>query len=246
MRIAILSNGNINYSTLRLKEEAEKRGHQVKVIKYKNCYVSIDEKHPTVIYKGKEIGEFDVVIPRIASHMTKYGTAVLRQLEMMYPKAFFHGNGVVLAETKKAAKSVLQAFYLTNSDGTNVLLQEFIRESAGVDIRAFVVGSQVVASMKRQSLDDDFRSNLHKGGEGTSIKLTDSERKMCVKAAKAMGLTVAGVDFMRSSRGALVLEVNASPGFGIEKITRRNVAGKIIEYIDRNAKRGNKKDKIGA
>ena len=294
MRIAILSNGNINYSTLRLKEEAEKRGHQVKVIKYKNCYVSIDEKHPTVIYKGKEIGEFDVVIPRIASHMTKYGTAVLRQLEMMHPKAFFmnrsiaitrardklrstqvlvkagvsipqtvieeiggmpaiiklargtHGNGVVLAETKKAAKSVLQAFYLTNSDGTNVLLQEFIRESAGVDIRAFVVGSQVVASMKRQSLDDDFRSNLHKGGEGTSIKLTDSERKMCVKAAKAMGLTVAGVDFMRSSRGALVLEVNASPGFGIEKITRRNVAGKIIEYIDRNAKRGNKKDKIGA
>lgn len=305
MRIAILSNGNINYSTLRLKEEAEKRGHQVKVIKYKNCYVSIDEKHPTVIYKGKEIGEFDVVIPRIASHMTKYGTAVLRQLEMMHPKAFFmnrsiaitrardklrstqllvkagvsipktvfsrnatdidslieeiggmpaiiklargtHGNGVVLAETKKAAKSVLQAFYLTNSDGTNVLLQEFIRESAGVDIRAFVVGSQVVASMKRQSLDDDFRSNLHKGGEGASVKLTDAERKMCVKAAKAMGLTVAGVDFMRSSRGALVLEVNASPGFGIEKITRRNVAGKIIEYIDRNAKRGNKKDKIGA
>ncbi len=109
-----------------------------------------------------------------------------------------------------------------------------------------MVGSQVVASMKRQSLDDDFRSNLHKGGEGTSIKLTDSERKMCVKAAKAMGLTVAGVDFMRSSRGALVLEVNASPGFGIEKITRRNVAGKIIEYIERNAKRGNKKDKIGA
>ena len=300
MRIAILSNGNTNYSTLRLKEEAEKRGHQVKVVKYKNCYVSIDEKHPTVIYKGKEIGEFDVVIPRIASHMTKYGTAVLRQLEMMYPKAFFmnrsiaitrardklrstqllvkagvsipktvfsrnatdidslieeiggmpaiiklargtHGNGVVLAETKKAAKSVLQAFYLTNSDGTNVLLQEFIKESAGTDIRAFVVGSQVVASMKRQSLDDDFRSNLH-----NSVKLTDAERKMCIKAAKAMGLTVAGVDFMRSSRGALVLEVNASPGFGIEKITRRNVSGKIIDYIERNAKRGNKKDKIGA
>jgi len=157
-----------------------------------------------------------------------------------------HGNGVVLAETKKAARSALQAFYLYNEDGTNILIQEYIKESAGTDIRAFVVGSQVVASMKRQSLDDDFRSNLHKGGEGTSIKLTDSERKMCVKAAKAMGLTVAGVDFMRSSRGALVLEVNASPGFGIEKITRRNVAGKIIEYIDRNAKRGNKKDKIGA
>ena len=305
MRIAILSNGNINYSTLRLKEEAEKRGHYVKVVKYKNCYVSIDEKNPKVIYRGKELAGFDVFIPRIASHMTKYGTAVVRQLEMANPQAFFmnrsiavtrardklrstqllaragvaipktvfsrnetdidvlldeiggtpaiiklargtHGNGVVLAETKKAAKSVLQAFYLSNSDGTNVLLQEFIKESAGTDIRAFVVGSQVVASMKRQSLDDDFRSNLHKGGLGEAVKLTDAERKMCVKAAKAMGLMVAGVDFMRSERGALVLEVNASPGFGIEKVTRRNVAGKIIDYIDRNAKRGNRKDRVGA
>lgn len=305
MRIAILSNGNINYSTLRLKEEAENHGHSVKVIKYKNCYVSIDEKSPKVIYRGKELAGFDVFIPRIASHMTKYGTAVVRQLEMANPQAFFmnrsiaitrardklrstqllaragvaipktvfsrnetdidvlldeiggtpaiiklargtHGNGVVLAETKKAAKSVLQAFYLSNSDGTNVLLQEFIKESAGTDIRAFVVGSQVVASMKRQSLDDDFRSNLHKGGLGEAVKLTDAERKMCVKAAKAMGLMVAGVDFMRSERGALVLEVNASPGFGIEKVTRRNVAGKIIDYIDRNAKRGNRKDRVGA
>ena len=305
MKIAILSNGNINCSTLRLREEAEKRGHQIKVIKYKNCYVSIDERHPKVIYRGKEIGNFDVFIPRIASYMTRYGTAVLRQLEMANPQAFFmnrsiaitrardklrstqllaragvaipktvfsrnetdidvlldeiggtpaiiklargtHGNGVVLAETTKAAKSVMQAFYLSNSDGTNVLLQEFIKESAGTDIRAFVVGSQVVASMKRQSLDDDFRSNLHKGGEGTVVKLTPDEQKMCVKAAKAMGLVVAGVDFMRSSRGALVLEVNASPGFGIEKVTGRNVAGRIIDYIDRNAKRGNKKDKVGA
>ena len=305
MRIAILSNGNINYSTLRLKEEAEKRGHYVKIIKYKNCYVSIDEKSPKVIYKGKEIGDFDVVIPRIASYMTRYGTAVLRQLEMANPKTFFvnrsiainrsrdklrstqllaragvaipktvfsrnetdidvlldeiggtpaiiklargtHGNGVVLAETKKAAKSVLQAFYLQNEDGTNILVQEFIKESAGTDIRALVVGSQVVASMKRQSLDDDFRSNLHKGGEGTVIKLTDEERKMCVKPAKAMGLMVAGVDFMRSERGALVLEVNCSPGFGIEKVTGRDVAGKIIEYVERNAKRGNKKDRVGA
>ena len=305
MNIAILSNGNINYSTLRLKEEAEKHGHRVKVIKYKNCYVSIDERHPKVIYRGREIGNFDVFIPRIASYMTRYGTAVLRQLEMANPQAFFmnrsiaisrsrdklrsvqllaragvsipktvfsrnetdidvlldeiggtpaiiklargtHGNGVVLAETIKAAKSVMQAFYLSDSDGTNVLLQEFIKESAGTDIRAFVVGSQVVASMKRQSLDDDFRSNLHKGGEGTVVKLTPDERKMCVKAAKAMGLVVAGVDFMRSNRGALVLEVNASPGFGIEKVTGRNVAGRIIDYINRNAKRGNKKDKVGA
>lgn len=305
MNIAILSNGNINYSTLRLKEEAERHGHRVKVIKYKNCYVSIDEQHPKVIYRGREIGNFDVFIPRIASYMTRYGTAVLRQLEMANPQAFFmnrsiaitrardklrstqllaragvaipktvfsrnetdidvlldeiggtpaiiklargtHGNGVVLAETIKAAKSVMQAFYLSDSDGTNVLLQEFIKESAGTDIRAFVVGSQVVASMKRQSLDDDFRSNLHKGGLGEIVKLTPDERKTCIKAAKAMGLTVAGVDFMRSNRGALVLEVNASPGFGIEKVTGRNVAGRIIDYIDRNAKRGNKKDKVGA
>jgi len=305
MNIAILSNGNINYSTLRLKEEAERHGHRVKVIKYKNCYVSIDEQHPKVIYRGREIGNFDVFIPRIASYMTRYGTAVVRQLEMANPQAFFmnrsiaitrardklrstqllaragvaipktvfsrnetdidvlldeiggtpaiiklargtHGNGVVLAETLKAAKSVMQAFYLSDSDGTNVLLQEFIKESAGTDIRAFVVGSQVVASMKRQSLDDDFRSNLHKGGLGEIVKLTPDERKTCIKAAKAMGLTVAGVDFMRSERGALVLEVNASPGFGIEKVTGRNVAGRIIDYIDRNAKRGNKKDKVGA
>lgn len=305
MKIAILSNGNINYSTVRLKEEAEKRGHEVKVIKYKNCYVSIDEKNPKVMYRGKELTGFDVFIPRIASHMTRYGTAVVRQLEAANPRAFFmngslaitrardklrstqllakagvaipktvfsrnetdidvlldeiggtpaiiklargtHGNGVVLAETKKAAKSVLQAFYLTNSDGTNVLLQEFIKESAGTDIRAFVVGSRVVASMKRQSLDDDFRSNLHKGGEGKVIKLTREESKMAVKSAKAMGLSVAGVDMMRSDRGPLVLEVNASPGFGVEKVTNRDVAAQVIEYIERNAKRGNKKDRVGA
>lgn len=304
MKIAILSNGSANYSTKRLKEVAESRGHQVDIIKYKNCYVSIDDKNPKVMYKGNEVKGYDVFIPRIASHMTKYGTSVVRQLETSNPRAFFmnksiaitrardklrstqllakagvtipktvfsrnstdidnlleeiggtpaiiklargtHGNGVVLAETKKAAKSVLQAFYLTNSDGTNVLLQEFIKESAGTDIRAFVVGSQVVASMKRQSLDDDFRSNLHKGGSGEPIKLTTEEKRMAVKSAKAMGLLVAGVDLMRSNRGPLVLEVNASPGFGIEKITYRDIASKIIDYIERNAKRGNKKDKIG-
>ena len=304
MKIAILSNGPGNYSTKRLKEEAENRGHEVDIIKYKNCYVSIDDKNPSVMYEGEKVSGYDIIIPRIASNMTGYGTAVVRQLESSAPKAFFmnrslaitrardklrstqllakagvaipktvisrnatdiddlleeiggtpviiklargtHGNGVVLAETRKAAKSVLQAFYLTNSDGTNVLLQEFIKDSAGTDVRAFVVGSQVVASMKRQSLDDDFRSNLHKGGLGEPIKLTPEERKMAVKAAKAMGLTIAGVDLMRSDRGPLVLEVNASPGFGIEKVTYRNVAGKIIDYVERNAKRGNKKDKIG-
>ena len=303
MKIAILSNGPANYSTKRLKEEAVKRGHEVEVIRYKECYASIEQNNPTVSYRGEDLAKFDAIIPRIASYMTSYGTAIVRQLEMQglytvsssiaisrsrdkmrslqllaksgvgIPKTVVsrnttdiddlleqlggmpviiklargtHGNGVVLAETKKAAKSVLQAFYLTNDDGTNILLQEFIKESAGTDIRAFVVGSRVVASMKRQSLDDDFRSNLHKGGEGVSIKLTDEEKKIAVKAAKAMGLNVAGVDLMRSSRGPLILEVNASPGFGIEKLTGRNVAGPIIEYIENNAKRYNKKDKVGA
>lgn len=303
MKIAILSNGPGNYSTKRLKEVAIERGHEVKIIKYKECYSSIAQNSPKVSYRGEDLFGYDAIIPRIASYMTRYGTAIVRQLEMQgtytisgslaiarsrdklrsmqllakagvsIPKTVFsrnsadiddlieklggapviiklargtHGNGVVLAETKKAAKSVLQAFYLTNEDGTNVLLQEFIKESAGTDIRALVVGGRVVASMQRQSLDDDFRSNLHKGGEGTKIKLTEEERKMCVKAAKAMGLNVAGVDFMRSDRGPLVLEVNASPGFGIEKVTGRDVATPIIEYVELNARRSPKKDKIGA
>lgn len=303
MKIAILSNGPGNYSTKRLKEEAVKRGHEVEVIKYRDCYASIEQNNPVVSYNGESLTRFDAIVPRIAANMTRYGTAIVRQLEMQgiysvsssiainrsrdklrssqvlaragvgIPKTVFsrnttdiddlldhlggtpviiklasgtHGNGVVLAETKKAAKSVLQAFYLTNDDGTNILLQEFVKESAGTDIRVFVVGGRVVASMKRQSLDDDFRSNLHKGGEGTSIKLTEEERKMAIKAARAMGLNIAGVDMMRSDRGPLILEVNASPGFGIEKVTGRDVAGPIIEYVELNAKRRNKKDKVGA
>jgi ribosomal protein S6--L-glutamate ligase len=303
MNIAILSNGNGNYSTKRLKEEALLRGHKVRIIKYRECYASIEKNNPTVSYRGEDLKDFDAIIPRIASYMTRYGSAIVRQLEMQgvytvsssiaitrsrdklrsmqllakagvgIPKTIVsrnsadiddliekvggtpviiklargtHGNGVVLAESKKAAKSVLQALYLSNEDGTNILLQEFVEESAGTDIRAFVVGGRVVASMKRQSLDDDFRSNLHKGGEGTTVKLTDEESKMAVKAAKAMGLNIAGVDLMRSKRGPLILEVNASPGFGIEKVTGRNVAAPIIEYIEQNAKRSNKKDKIGA
>ncbi len=155
-----------------------------------------------------------------------------------------HGNGVVLAETRKAAQAVMQAFYV---EGVNFLVQEFIEESAGSDIRAFVVGGKVVASMKRQSLDDDFRSNLHQGGAGTSIKLTEEERKIAQRAAKAIGLPICGVDMMRSKRGPLVLEVNASPGFGIEQVTERNVAAKIIEYVEQNAKsKQQKKDRVGA
>lgn len=154
------------------------------------------------------------------------------------------GNGVVLAETRKAAKSVVQAFYV---EGVSILLQEFIEESAGSDIRAFVVGNKVIASYKRQSLDDDFRSNIHQGGTGTPIKLTDDERKTALKAAKAMGLQVCGVDLLRSSRGPLVLEVNSAPGLeGIERVTGRDIADAIVEYVENNAKRTNKKDRVGA
>ncbi len=304
MNIVILSNGPGNYSTKRLKEEAKLRGHNIRVVKYKECYASIERSNPSVSYRGEDLRNVDAIIPRIASHMTRYGTAIVRQFEMQgvyttgasiaivrsrdklrsmqlfakagvgIPKTVFsrntadidglleqiggmpviiklargtHGNGVVLAETKKAAKSVLQAFYLHNEDGTNILLQEFVEESAGEDIRVLVVGGRVVASMKRQSLDDDFRSNIHQGGEGTVIKLTDEEKKVAIKAAKAMGLPICGVDMMRSSRGPLVLEVNSSPGLGgIEKVTGRNVAAKMIEYVEINAKRRNKKDKVGA
>jgi ribosomal protein S6--L-glutamate ligase len=154
-----------------------------------------------------------------------------------------HGNGVVLAETRKAAVAVMQAFFV---EGVNFLVQEFIDESAGQDIRAFVVNGKVVASMLRKNLNDDFRSNLHKGGTGKTIKLTDEERKIAQRAAKAMGLTICGVDMMRSKKGPLVLEVNCSPGFGIEKVTSRDVASPIIDYIEQNAKARRKKDKVGA
>lgn len=303
MKIAILSNGPGNYSTKRLKEEALKRGHEVRIIKYKNCNAAIEKNSPVVLYNGEVLGGYDAIIPRIASNMTRYGTAVVRQFEMQgvfttassiainrsrdklrsiqlmaragvgIPRTVFtrntgeyddlidtmgempviiklargtHGNGVVLAETKKAAKSVMQAFHVMDDDGTNILLQEFVKESAGEDIRAFIVGGKVVASMKRQSLDDDFRSNLHQGGEGTPVKLTDEEKKTVQKAAKAMGLAICGVDIMRSARGPLVLEVNSSPGFGIEKVTGHNVAERIIEYVEQNAKRQPRKDRVGA
>jgi len=159
-----------------------------------------------------------------------------------------HGRGVVLAETRKAARSVLQGFYLMEQEGTNILLQEYIEEAAGADIRVYVVGSQVIASMKRQSIntDEEFRSNIHQGGEGSIIKLTDEEEKIAIKAAKAMGLNICGVDMMRSKRGPLVLEVNSSPGSAIEHVTGRNVAEKVIEYVERNAKGRHRRDRVGA
>lgn len=301
MRIVILSKGAANYSTKRLKEEAEKRGHEVRIVNYAKCYVTLESGTPVIRYKGKDLKNIDAIIPRIAASLTKYGSSIVRQFEMQgvfttsssiaivrsrdklrslqllaragvgIPKTVFaretadlddvieqaggvpliikvargtHGNGVVLAETKSAAKAVMQAFYV---EGVNFLVQEYIAEAAGTDIRVVVVGGKVVASMKRQSLDDDFRSNLHQGGAGVPIKLTDEERRTAQKAAKAMGLPICGVDLIRSERGPLVLEVNSSPGFGIEKVTGRNVAEKIIEYIEQNAKsKQHKKDRVGA
>lgn len=304
MNIVILSNGPGNYTTKRLKEEAKSRGHNVRVVRHKECYATIERSNPAVSYRGEILSNVDAIIPRIGSSMTRYGTAIVRQFEMQgvyttassiaivrsrdklrsmqlfakagvgIPKTVFsrntldiddlldqvggtpvilklargtHGNGVVLAETKKAAKSVLQALYLHNEDGTNILIQEYVQESAGEDIRCFVVGGRVVASVKRQSLDDDFRSNTHQGGTPVAIKLTPEERKTAEKAAKAMGLSICGVDLMRSERGPLVLEVNSSASLkAIETVTGRNVAAKVIDYIEINAKRKNRKDKVGA
>jgi ribosomal protein S6--L-glutamate ligase len=300
MRIVILSKGPANYSTKRLKEEALLRGHEVRVINYASCYVTLERSNPVVHYKGEIVKDVDVIIPRISSSLTRYGSAIVRQFEMQnvptttssiaivrsrdklrsmqllakagvgIPKTVFaretadfsgvleqvggapaiikvargtHGNGVVLAETRKAALAVMQAFYV---EGVNFLVQEYIGESAGVDMRAFVVNGKVVASMLRQSLTDDFRSNLHQGGEGIPVKLTAEERRVAQKAATAMGLKVCGVDMMRSARGPLVLEVNASPGLHIEKVTGQNVASSIIDYVEQVPASGRRKDKVGA
>ena len=300
MNIIILSKGPGNYSTKRLVEAAEAKGHSVRVINYAKCYVTAESGKPIVNYNGESITDVDAIIPRISSNLTTYGSSIVRQFEMQnvftttssialsrsrdklrsvqilakwgvgIPKTVFaretsdfddvleqvggapviikvargtHGNGVVLAETKKAGMAVMQAFYV---EGVSFLVQEFIAESAGEDIRAVVVNGQVVASMVRKSSDDDFRSNLHQGATAKSVKLTEEEKKMVLKAAKAMGLSFCGVDLMRSARGPLILEVNASPGFGIENVTGRQVAEKVIEYVEQNAKARRKKDKVGA
>lgn len=301
MKIVILSRGAKNYTTKRLKEVAKERGHEVRVVNYAKCYMTVEKGNPVVYYRGQKLIGIDGVIPRIGHSYTKYGSAVVRQFEMQgiyttassiaivrsrdklrayqllakagagVPKTVFaretadfdevielaggapviikvargtHGTGVVLAETRKAAQAVMQAFYM---EGVNFLVQEFIEESAGTDIRALVVGGRVVASIKRQSLDEDFRSNTHQGGVGKAVKLTDEEEKTAIKAAKAMGLPICGVDMMRSKRGPLVLEVNSSASIKTpELITKRNVAEKIIEYVERNAKQKPRKDRVGA
>ncbi len=297
MKIGILSRKASLYSTRRLYQAAQERGHDVRVVDYLRCYMNIAAHRPTIVYGGEQLA-FDAVIPRIGASQTFYGTAVVRQFEMMgvFPTnesqaisrsrdklrslqlmaragiglpvtGFAHstkdvdgilelvggapvvvkllegtqGKGVVLAETKKAAESVISAFRQLHA---NILVQEFIKEAGGADIRAFVVGGKVVASMLRQGPEGEFRSNLHRGGTAHRVKLSTEERATAIRAAKVMGLNVAGVDLLRSNHGTLVMEVNSTPGLeGIEQCTGRDVAGIIIEYIERNGERGKTKDK---
>jgi len=296
MKIGILSRNAKLYSTSRLVEAAEARGHEVHVIDTLRCYMNITSMKPEVHYKGENLTGFDAVIPRIGASVTFYGTAVLRQFEMMnvYPlnesvaisrsrdklralqllsrkgiglpvTGFAHrpddvddlikmvggaplvikllegtqGIGVVLAETKGAAESVIEAFMGLQA---NILVQEFIKEAGGADIRCFVVGGKVVASMKRQGKEGEFRSNLHRGGSANLIRITPEERSTAVRAAQTMGLNVCGVDLLRSNHGPVVMEVNSSPGLGgIEAATGKDVAGLIIDFIEKNAKLGKTK-----
>ena len=291
MKIAILSRNKKLYSTRRLVEACEQRGHEVRVIDTLRCYMNITSEKPELHFRGENLQDYDAVIPRIGASITFYGTAVLRQFEMMgvfpanesvaitrardklrsmqllsrdgvgMPKTGYahspddvqdlikmvggaplvikllegtQGIGVVLAETRKAAESVIEAFMGLKA---NILIQEFIKEAGGADIRCFVIGGKVVAAMMRQAPEGEFRSNLHRGGTATLVKLTPRERATAVKAAKVMGLNVAGVDILRSERGPLVMEVNSSPGLeGIESATGKDVAGMIIEFLEKNAK----------
>lgn len=291
MKIGILSRNANLYSTKRLVEAALQRGHEVRVIDSLRCYMNITTRNPEIHYKGEVLEGFDAVIPRIGASVTFYGTAVLRQFEMMgvYPlnesvaitrsrdklrslqllakhgiglpvTSFAHspddiddllnivggapavikvlqgtqGLGVVLAETKQAAESVIQAFMGLKE---HILVQEFIKEAGGSDIRCFVVGGKVVASMKRQGKEGEFRSNLHRGGSAALVRITPEERSTALRAAKIMGLNVCGVDILRSNHGPVVMEVNSSPGLeGIENASGKDIAGQIIEFIEKNGK----------
>jgi ribosomal protein S6--L-glutamate ligase len=290
MNIAILSRNAALYSTRRLREAAEARGHEVRIIDYLRCYMNITSRRPQVIYAGKELDRFDAVIPRIGASHTFYGTAVVRQLEMqgtftanesqaitrsrdklrsiqllarngigLPVTGFAHstkdidgllesvggapvvvkllegtqGVGVVLAETKKAAESVISAFRQLDA---NILVQEYIREARGTDLRVIVVGGRVVASIQRTGAPGDFRSNLHQGGTAKMVRLSPEERSTAVRAARTLGLNVSGVDILRSNHGPVVMEVNSSPGLeGVETATGVDVAGKIIDFLQRNA-----------
>ncbi|GAA5194776.1 30S ribosomal protein S6--L-glutamate ligase [Ferrimonas gelatinilytica] len=291
MKIGILSRNRSLYSTRRLIEACEARGHEPLVIDALRCYMNINSDQPSMHSKGESLDDLDAVIPRIGASVTFYGCAVLRQFEMMgvfpcnesvaitrsrdklrsmqllsrkkigMPVTGFaskpddikdlldmvggapvvikllegtQGIGVVLAETRKAAESVIEAFLGLKA---NIMVQEYIKEAGGADIRCFVIGDKVIASMKRQGAEGEFRSNLHRGGSASLVRITPEERRTAVTAAKIMGLRVAGVDLLRSSRGPLVMEVNSSPGLeGIEAATGKDVAGMIIDYIEKNAK----------
>ena len=293
MKIAILSRNPELYSTSRLVEAGEERDHDIRVIDPLRCYMTIASQRPTIHYKGEELSGFDAIIPRIGASITFYGTAVVRQFEMMgvysinesvaisrsrdklrslqllarkgiglpvtgfahstqYTKDLINlaggaplvikllegtqGIGVVLAETDKAAESVIEAFRGLRE---NILVQEFIKEAQGADIRCFVIGDKVVAAMKRQGKDGEFRSNLHRGGTSSVARLTPEERSTAVRAARIMGLNVAGVDLLRSNHGPVVMEVNSSPGLeGIEQATEKDVAGLIFQFIEKQAKPG--------
>jgi len=259
VKIAILSRNRRLYSTRRLIEAAEERGHEVRVIDVLRCYMNIVSKKPEVHLEGKKLEHIDAVIPRVGASVTAYGTSVLRQFEMMGTYTLIkdiikmvggapvvikllegtQGIGVVLAETTKAAESVIEAFMGLQA---NILVQEFIKEAGGADIRCLVVGGKVVAAMKRQAAEGEFRSNLHRGGSASLVKITPAERATAVSAAKVLGLSVAGVDLLRSERGPLVMEVNSSPGLeGIEAASGKDVAGIIIGELEKNARPHNTK-----
>lgn len=289
MNIVILSRNASLYSTDRLVEEGENRGHKIEIIDPLKCDIIIEKEKPTIYYKDRYLDYVDAIIPRIGASITFFGCALVRQFEMMnvfttatsdailrsrdklkslqrlskagigMPKSVFtnysrdveeviehvggvpviikllegtQGLGVVLAESKNAAESVLEAF---NGLEARVIVQEFIKEANGADIRALVVDGHVVGAMKRQGKEGEFRSNLHRGGTAEIIKLNEDELRVAMKASKALKLPVCGVDMLQSARGPLLLEVNSSPGLeGIERATGRNIARSIITYIEKN------------
>jgi ribosomal protein S6--L-glutamate ligase len=289
MKIVVLSRNADLYSTKRLIEAGIKRKHEMVIVDHAKCDIIIEKRKPAISYKHELLTNVDAVIPRIGASVTFFGTAVVRQFEMMkvftavesqalmrsrdklrslqvlsraglgLPKTVFtnysrnvkdviaavggaplvikllegtQGLGVVLAETDNAAESVLEAF---NGLKARVIVQEFIKEANGSDIRAFVVDGVVVGAMKRQGKKGDFRSNLHRGGTAEVVELTEEEENAALKAARIMGLGVAGVDMLQSNRGPLILEVNSSPGLeGMEKATGKDIAKSIIRYIERN------------
>lgn len=300
MKIAILSRNPSLYSTKRLNKTIEERGHEALVVDHSLCDLIIEQEGPSIIYKGEKLIDIDAIIPRIGASVTFYGTAVVRQFELMgvfsaiesqaivrsrdklrclqilsreglgMPKTAFtnfskggekqlvehvggapliikllegtQGLGVVLAETKKAGQSVIEAFHGLKA---RIIVQEFIKEARGADIRAFIVNGKVVGAMKRQGAEGEFRSNLHRGGKAELIKLSRSEKNAALNAAKALGLDIAGVDMLQSDRGPLILEVNSSPGLeGIEKATGINIAAKIVEYIEDSVMKKSAKRKI--